>query len=119
VHWPEIEGIASTDVRARLNGDFAMFRSLLTRLLDEFADFAVYGAAKDPDSLGLCRARLHKLKGSAGMLGATAIQELAGEGEAAFASGDSARVAPISTRIAIQLQRLRENALPAFLAAPP
>jgi hypothetical protein len=45
------------------------------------------------------------------MLGARAIQELAGEGEAAFASGDFARGAPLATRIAIQLQRLREDAL--------
>jgi signal transduction histidine kinase/HPt (histidine-containing phosphotransfer) domain-containing protein len=115
VGWPEIEGIVSADVRARLSGDFALFRSLLTRLLDEFSDLAICGKAQDTDALALCRARLHKLKGSAGMLGANAIQALAGEGEAAFASGDFARAVPMATRIAIQLQRLREHALPAFL----
>ncbi len=116
--WPEIEGIASAEVRARLSGDFALFRSLLTRLLDEFSDVAICGTPQDADSLAICRARLHKLKGSAGMLGANAIQKLAGEGEAAFASGDIARAAPMATRIAIQLQRLREHALPAFLTGP-
>ena len=118
VRWPEIEGIASADVRARLGGDFALFRSLLTRLLDEFSDLSLCGTAHDTDALAHCRARLHKLKGSAGMLGADVIQALAGEGEAAFASGDFARAAPMATRIAIQLQRLREQALPAFLAGP-
>jgi len=118
MHWPEIEGIATADVQARLSGDFVLFRSLLTCLLDEFSDLAICGPAQDADSLALCSARLHKLRGSAGMLGAHAIQELAGEGEAAFASGDFARAAPIATRIAIQLQRLREHALPAFLAGP-
>jgi hypothetical protein len=52
------------------------------------------------------------------MLGALAIQALAGEAEAAFASGDFTRAAPLTTRIAIQLQRLREHAVPAFLAGP-
>jgi CheY-like chemotaxis protein len=116
--WPEIEGIASAEVRARLSGDFGLFRSLLTRLLDEFSDLANFGTPQDADALAVCRARLHKLKGSAGMLGANAIQELASEGEAAFASGDIAHAAPVATRIAIQLQRLREHALPAFLTAP-
>jgi CheY-like chemotaxis protein len=116
--WPEIEGIVSADVQRRLSGDFALFRSLLTRLLDEFSDVAIGGTPRDANALALCRARLHKLKGSAGMLGANSIQELAGEGEAAYASGDIARAAPMATRIAIQLQRLREHSLPAFLAGP-
>jgi len=118
VRWPEIEGIASADVRALLQGDFALFRSLLTRLLDDFSDLANCGTGQDAEALALARARLHKLSGSAGMLGAHAIQALAGEGEAAFASGDFARAAPLARRIAIQLQRLREHALPAFLAGP-
>jgi len=116
--WPEIEGIVSGDVRTRLGGDFALFQLLLTRLMDEFSDVAICATPQDPEALAACRARLHKLKGSAGMLGANAIEELAGEGEAAFASGDIARAAPTTTRIAIHLQRLRENALPVFLAGP-
>jgi CheY-like chemotaxis protein len=54
---------------------------------------------------------------SAGMLSAKAIAQLAGEAEAACANGDMARASPpLATRIAIQLQRLREAAVPAFLA---
>jgi hypothetical protein len=101
-----------------LSGDFGLFRSLLTRLLDEFSDVGI-GAMKDgPEALAPFRARLHKLKGSAAMLGARAIAQLAAEGDAACANGDIARAAPLATRIAIQLQRLREHALPAFLAGP-
>jgi PAS domain S-box-containing protein len=116
--WPEIEGIDSADVSTRLSGDFGLFRSLLTRLLDEFSDFGTAAMSSDPDALAPQRARLHKLKGSAGMLGAKAIAQLASEGEAACANGDIARASPLATRIAIQLQRLREHAVPAFLAGP-
>jgi CheY-like chemotaxis protein/anti-sigma regulatory factor (Ser/Thr protein kinase) len=116
--WPEIEGIDSADVSTRLSGDFALFRSLLTRLLDEFSDVAIGAMKEDPSALAHYQARLHKLKGSAGMLGAKVIAHLAGEGEAACARGDMARASPLATRIAIQLQRLREHAVPAFLAGP-
>jgi HPt (histidine-containing phosphotransfer) domain-containing protein len=116
--WPEIEGIDSADVSTRLSGDFALFRSLLTRLLDEFSDVAIGAMKEDPGALAHYRARLHKLKGSAGMLGAKVIAQLAGEGEAACVNGDTARASPLATRIAIQLQRLREHAVPAFLAGP-
>jgi PAS domain S-box-containing protein len=116
--WPEIEGIDSADVSTRLSGDFALFRSLLTRLLDEFSDVAIGAMREDPSALAHYRARLHKLKGSAGMLGAKVIAQLAGEGEAACDNGDMARASPLATRIAIQLQRLREDSVPAFLAGP-
>jgi len=116
--WPEIEGIDSVDVSTRLSGDFGLFRSLLTRLLDEFSDVAIGVMNEDPDALVPYRARLHKLRGSAGLLGAKAIAQLAGEGEAACATGDMTRASPHATRIAIQLQRLREHAVPAFLAGP-
>jgi HPt (histidine-containing phosphotransfer) domain-containing protein len=116
--WPEIEGIDSADVSTRLSGDFALFRSLLTRLLDEFSDVAIGAMKEDPSALAHYQARLHKLKGSAGMLGAKVIAQLAGEGEAACVNGDTARASPLATRIAIQLQRLREHTVPAFLAGP-
>jgi PAS domain S-box-containing protein len=112
--WQEIEGIEAPGVRARLSGDFDLLLSLLTRLLDEFSDLAVCAMKEDPDALAPYRARLHKLKGSAGMLGAKAIAQLAGEAEAAFAQGDMSRASGLATRIAVQLQRLRERAAAAI-----
>jgi PAS domain S-box-containing protein len=114
--WPAIDGIDSGDVSMRLSGDFRLFRSLLTRLLDEFSDVAIGAMKQDLGALAPYRARLHKLQGSAGMLGAKAIAQLAGEAEAACANGDMARASPLATRIAVQLHRLREAAVPAFLA---
>jgi len=116
--WPEIEGIDAPDVRARMNGDFALFMALLTRLMNEFSDLAVCAMNEDPDTLAPYRARLHNLKGSAGMLGAKAIAQLAGEAEAAFARNDTARASQLATRIAAQLEGLREQALAACPAGP-
>ncbi|HET9622362.1 MAG TPA: CHASE domain-containing protein [Kofleriaceae bacterium] len=76
--WPEIEGIDRHDVMARLAGDLALFSQMLGYLVREFAELAL----DDPGAPGLA-ARLHKLRGSAGTLGAKAVHRLAGDAEAA------------------------------------
>ncbi|WP_439535648.1 CHASE domain-containing protein [Methyloversatilis sp.] len=82
--WPEIEGIDGADAALRLGQDLALFRSLLQRLFREFADLMVEPPVvpgKESECAALA-ARAHKLRGSAGMLGARAVQRLAGELEA-------------------------------------
>ena len=115
--WPEIEGIDSNDARERLSDDFSLFRSVLKRLLDEFSDVAIPMGAKDSGALANHAGRMHKLRGSAGLLGATAIHELAGEAEAACVAGEVKSAAHLAKRIAIQLQGLRRSAAIAFKAA--
>ena len=112
--WPEIEGIDSEDARERLNNDFELFRSMLKRLLGEFADVALPGQASDAGTLATHAGRMHKLRGSAGLLGAKAIQRLAGEAEAACVGGDVALAAPLAEDLASELHRLRQSAEPAF-----
>jgi PAS domain S-box-containing protein len=114
VPWQEIEGIDSNDTRERLIGDFGLFRSMLKRLLNEFSDVAMPAVANDGVALAAQGGRMHKLRGGAGMLGARAIQELAGEAEAACAAGDVDRAAHLATRLAALLQRLRASAAPAL-----
>ena len=112
--WPEIEGIDSEDARERLNNDFALFRSMLKRLLGEFADVALPGQASDAGTLATHVGRMHKLRGSAGLLGAKAIQRLAGEAEAACVGGDVALAGSLAEDLASELDRLRQSAEPAF-----
>ena len=112
--WPEIEGIDSEDARERLNNDFELFRSMLKRLLGEFADVALPEQASGAGTLAIHAGRMHKLRGSAGLLGAKAIQRLAGEAEAACVEGDVALAAPLAVDLASQLHRLRQSAEPAF-----
>ncbi len=112
--WPEIEGIDSEDARERLNNDFELFRSMLKRLLGEFADVALPDQVADAGRLATHAGRMHKLRGSAGLLGAKAIQRLAGEAEAACVGGDVALAGPLAQDLASELHRLRQSAEPAF-----
>jgi CheY-like chemotaxis protein len=114
VAWPEIEGIDSEDARERLNNDFELFRSMLKRLLGEFADVALPEQVTDAGELATHAGRMHKLRGSAGLLGAKAIQRLAGEAEAACVGGDVALAGPLAEELASELYRLRQSAEPAF-----
>jgi len=84
--WPEIEGIDAEDVRKRLGGERELFLTLLSHLLQEFAWLADEPSAQqtlqqDRETL---RAKVHKLRGSSGMLGAKAVYQLASELEIAL-----------------------------------
>ena len=103
VPWPEITGIDAGDVRVRLGDDAVLFRALLGRLLDEFADLAMPA----PDALLQHQQRLHKLRGSAGILGAKTIRQVAGEAEAACEAGAFMRAAELTTGLMQALHALR------------
>jgi PAS domain S-box-containing protein len=107
--WPDIEGIDAHDARVRLNDDSVLFLSMLELLLDEFSNIAISTVGADPVDLGTHRGRMHKLRGCAGLLGATAIHRLAGEAENACAAGELARLVDLALRLEDELRRLREQ----------
>ena len=78
VPWPAIAGVDLTDARMRLCDDFGLFVSNLKRLLAEFADESISKESEEADALLEYAARMHKLSGVAGMLGANAIQTVGG-----------------------------------------
>jgi len=112
--WPEVDGIDSEDARERLNNDFELFRSMLKRLLGEFADVALPEHVADAGTVVTHAGRMHKLRGSAGLLGAKAIQRLAGEAEAACVGSDFALADVLAVDLASDLDRLRQSAEQAF-----
>jgi PAS domain S-box-containing protein len=112
VSWPEIDGIDSTDVRACFGNDVALFGSMLERLLREFADVAIPAAMQERGALSISAARMHKLKGCAGMLGANSIHQLAGEAEAACVAGEAERARRLAAALVIQIQMLLRSAAP-------
>ena len=116
--WPEIEGIDAADVRLRLDGDVPLFRQLLRRLLDVFGALAVPAGGLVPAGVQALAGRLHKLRGSAGMLGAKRLQSLAEAAETACRSADTASVAALFEQLQAEIQglALRVDALP---PAPP
>src|SRR3984957_19967163 len=73
-------------VQQMFGDDLPMFKSLLARMLREFSDLAlpIEVSSDDQISRSDIKARAHKLKGSAGMIGATKVMRLAGAAEVAL-----------------------------------
>jgi PAS domain S-box-containing protein len=99
-------------VQQMFGDDLSLFKSLLARMLVEFADFALPIAVSPRDQTNLSRiqGRAHKLKGSAGMIGATRVMRLAGAVEAALQDGRTMNVVErILRQLAAALIALREE----------
>ncbi len=115
--WPTISGIDMADARERLCGDLRLFRLSLQRLLDEFADVSLPVLSTDPGAASLYAARMHKLCGSAGILGAKGIHQLAADIRAAVVAERLAEAEPLAALLQTQLQLLRLCATPVLEAA--
>jgi CheY-like chemotaxis protein len=116
VPWPAIAGIDLTDARVRLCDDFGLFVSNLKRLLNEFSDVSI-SSSEDPDALVVYAARMHKLTGSAGMLGASAVQQLAIDARAACVAGETKRLERLAGALVVELGRLGQSAEPVLRTA--
>jgi HPt (histidine-containing phosphotransfer) domain-containing protein len=122
--WPVIEGI---DREAVGPLDAKEFTSLLQRFFYEFDDLAQDSAfdLNDPTRRERCCQRVHKLRGSAGVLGATDVHLLAGEAEHALRDR-AANIAEVAARVrqlGAALAQLHSRASPVLAAvqakAPP
>ena len=84
--WPVIEGFDATDAALRTGNDAVLFLSLLDGLIREFADLAVPALAAPEDGAlrAALAARIHKLRGGLGTLGAHAVHRLATQAEQAL-----------------------------------
>ena len=105
--------IDSGVVRQMFGDDLALFKSLLARVLREFADLAlpISVSPEDLSARSELKARTHKLKGSAGVIGATTIMRLAGEAEQAIDECRSVDIVEeILRQLALALTALREEA---------
>jgi PAS domain S-box-containing protein len=71
--------------------DLPLFRSVLARMLRDYAAFAepVSAALADQPARQQLTARVHELRGSAGLIGATRVMRLAGAAEVALEQGRS------------------------------
>jgi CheY-like chemotaxis protein len=100
-------------VQQMFGEDLLLFNSLLLRLLQEYVDFAVPIRVSPDDEVTHARlmGRAHKLKGSAGMIGATEIVRLAGATEKALQQERPVDVVEgLLVRLASALTTLREEA---------
>lgn len=108
--WPELSGIDTAEARNRLFDDRALFRMLLFRLLDEFADLAPPEDFSDVRELAQYAARMHKLRGAAGQLGARSIHDLAARLEEGVGGGEPERTVMLAQTLTLQLKELRLSA---------
>jgi len=119
IPWPDIDGIDTSAARERWCDDLALFRSMLERCLDEYADIGNPASSDIPAEQALQASRFHKLKGGAGLLGAMGIHRLAGEAEAACVAGERRDVERLAGELAAGLTRLRASARAALGATGP
>jgi PAS domain S-box-containing protein len=100
--------------------ELALFVSLRARLLQDFSEFSLPVSVADLDDMARTHmmSRLHKLKGSAGLLGAADVYRQAGATEAALVAGHSPeRVEPLLRELAAAFTALSEEIAPIFVAA--
>jgi CheY-like chemotaxis protein len=106
---PLMSSIDEAVVRQTFGNDNALFQSLVARLLREYADLAVPvdSTGEAVGSRHELQHRVHKLKGSAGMIGASAVSKLAGAAEAALQKDRP--LEGIMTKLAAALIILRDE----------
>jgi PAS domain S-box-containing protein len=116
-HWPRLEGIDEADVSNRLSGDLELFASMLTRLFEEFDDLASPAPAtalltQDPLAREALAARFHKLRGSAGLLGARALWQAAGHAEQVLRGSSPGEPEPAMEQLGAALRALQQSVGP-------
>jgi len=109
--------MTSTDagvVQQMFGEDLTLFKSVLAILLRDYADLALpTSPIDDPAARGEMIARVHKLKGGAGMLGATRVMQFAGAAEKALRDDRPAEaIEKILRKLAAAITTLRDEAQP-------
>jgi HPt (histidine-containing phosphotransfer) domain-containing protein len=110
---PQIASIDAAIVKQMFGEDRPLFKSALSRLLRDYAQFAQPIAAPldDPGARSELEAQLHKLRGSAGLIGATRIMRLAGRAETELGQGRTLDlVRPILEQLSSAFCELRDEA---------
>ena len=119
--WPAIAGIDGKVAALRLSGDIDLFRKMLINLFKEF-DGARWRADVDqvpPISVSEWANRLHKLKGTAGLLGATSIQAQASSIEKQLREESVGETVLVRLKeLGNKLEELASHASQAFASVP-
>ncbi|KPA90371.1 PAS domain S-box [Pseudomonas asplenii] len=118
--WPVIEGLDMREAAYRFGNDVQLFRTSVRRFFNEFAGFADSEAVlQRKQQPGPLIADLHKLRGVAGLLGATLVGQLAGQAESLLRDGQGAE--PVLSALSAALSALFKqtvNVQESVLAVP-
>jgi CheY-like chemotaxis protein/HPt (histidine-containing phosphotransfer) domain-containing protein len=108
-----MSSIDAAVVQQMFGDDLPLFKSVLGRMLKDYVDLSLPQCIRLSDESERSRlvARTHKLKGSAGMIGASRVMRLAGAAEAALLKDRSAsEIDKILEQLAAAITALREEA---------
>ncbi len=109
IEWPHLPGIDHEGVRRRLSNDLELFRSLLDRVLRENVTQQCAFDGTPGKRLEVA-GRMHRLRGSFGIVGANELQALAHSAEVALTSGaDAEEITAILKSLTTGFARLRER----------
>lgn len=75
--WPEVAGIETRAARERSSNDLSLYMQLLRHFTRDNTDLTQLSLPQDDEGLKTLRMRMHKLTGSAGVIGAEALCVLA------------------------------------------
>jgi len=114
--WPQVDGIDTEDAKGRMGNDAALFRRMLVRWLRDPGDVSLPDGPLDGAAFAECAMRMHRMKGSAGTLGANGIHALAAEAEALCRREDAALLPETMARLAAAIGQLRAAAESRFSA---
>jgi len=112
--WPAVDGLDAADACSRFSGDAPALMRALQRVCDEYGDLESVDAGVDVASL---ISRMHKLNGSAGMIGAKSLHRAAGATERELMRDPALGLKAFAERVLPELRRLRAAALPLLAAA--
>jgi PAS domain S-box-containing protein len=113
VDGPLMSSIDAGVVQQMFGDDLSLFKSLLARMLRDYADLELPLSVSPDDQTirSQLMGRTHKLKGSAGMLGATRVMQLAGAAEEALQECRPVDIVEgILGQLSLALTTLREEA---------
>jgi len=114
--WPVMGGIDYAGVRVMLGDDAELFRSLLGKLIRDFTEVTLSTAGSERAELVGRAARMHKLKGSAGILGLNVVQQLAEAIERACEAGEPDSIKALAQQLKDEFKRLSDGAAGATIA---
>lgn len=117
--WPEIAGIDSHDAARRIGHDAVLYLRMLERFISEYSSVPFASSERDDPSVDrdALTARLHKLRGSSGLLGMNDLHRISGELETALRAGaDISTVNPSLVELDQALLRLENAARPVIVA---
>ena len=106
--WPNIDGVDIANAKSLMGGDIPLFLGMLKLLLAEYKSTPLEAESTRTD----LKQRLHKLKGTSGMLGLSVIHQLAANAEDACLSASPVEMHAWVQKIRVELDRVEKSATP-------